>query len=432
MRLHCHKGLSTALVGDVFLTGPISSAADADVLSARNELRQCDVAFANLETLFHDFESPPMAESGGTYARSAPALIQELSWLGLSMLSAANNHAGDYGGGGLLTSLENLHDNGVIVAGAGRDLTAARRPAIVHHERGRVALIAATATFPRHIRATDDHGVSKPRPGISPLRYHLVFKVSAEQFDSLQTITRLLGLKPQACGERRSQLFRTYRLMEGYRFEIGDPVGSATRAYEPDLLALVDGVSEARARADLVIVSLHVHENLDGRPQMPPRFLREAARTLIDAGADAVVGHGPHVLRGIELYRGRPIFYSLGNFVFQTHAATDQPPDAYEAYGLRPDAGPEALRRAREQAGHTLRNRAECWRSMIVQIRWIGRAPRSIRIVPVELARSGAATGVPRRARRLAAQATLHELAALSADFGTMMTIHDDAAFVSL
>ena len=62
----------------------------------------------------------------------------------------------------------------------------------------------------------------------------------------------------------------------------------------------------------------------------PADFLRTFAHACIDAGADAILGHGPHELRGIELYKEKPIFYSLGNFIFQTETVSAQPADAYE------------------------------------------------------------------------------------------------------
>ena len=105
-------------------------------------------------------------------------------------------------------------------------------------------------------------------------------------------------------------------------------VGFTTYPYAYDLLdiarsaAVVDSV---RRLTDLLIVTfhggaegagaLHVAEAAESLSNEPRGDLRRWARAVIDAGADAVVGHGPHVLRGIEYYRRRPIAYSLGNFL---------------------------------------------------------------------------------------------------------------------
>lgn len=83
-------------------------------------------------------------------------------------------------------------------------------------------------------------------------------------------------------------------------------------------------VAEARRDADLVVVSMHGGaEGADRQhvPQGPEQFLgedrgdlRAFARAVIEAGADLVVGHGPHVVRGMEVVKGRLVAYSLGNF----------------------------------------------------------------------------------------------------------------------
>ncbi len=81
---------------------------------------------------------------------------------------------------------------------------------------------------------------------------------------------------------------------------------------DPRLEALLSTVAEARRASDLVIVSAHWGPNW-GRDPLPEHV--RAAHLLADAGADVVFGHSPHVVRGIELYRDRPILYSCGDYV---------------------------------------------------------------------------------------------------------------------
>ena len=85
-----------------------------------------------------------------------------------------------------------------------------------------------------------------------------------------------------------------------------------------------------------MIVSLHCHESGANR-SVPADFIPIFARAVIDAGADVFVGHGPHVLRGIEIYKGKPIFYSLSNFIFQNETLLRMPSDSYEQYALDDD-----------------------------------------------------------------------------------------------
>ena len=109
-----------------------------------------------------------------------------------------------------------------------------------------------------------------------------------------------------------------------------------TDALVRDVEALVSVVGEAKRQADLVIVGLHCHEGIQGRwnNEVPAEFMRPLAHTLIDAGAHGVVAHGPHMLRGVELYDGRPICYSLGNFIFNLEAISAFPLEVYEQQGM--------------------------------------------------------------------------------------------------
>ena len=82
---------------------------------------------------------------------------------------------------------------------------------------------------------------------------------------------------------------------------------------------------------------------------MPAEFIRAFAREMIDAGADLVAGHGPHLLRGLELYKGKPIFYSLGNFIGQNELVAKIPADGYERFRAAPDLKPGQVYQKRTQ-----------------------------------------------------------------------------------
>src|SRR6202000_3250242 len=90
-----------------------------------------------------------------------------------------------------------------------------------------------------------------------------------------------------------------------------------TTANGKDIAGMVRWVKEARGLADVVMVSLHAHEQMPESKELPAEFIPTFARAMIDAGADLVAGHGPHLMRGMEVYQGKPIFYSLGNFIGQ-------------------------------------------------------------------------------------------------------------------
>src|SRR4029077_2749697 len=109
-------------------------------------------------------------------------------------------------------------------------------------------------------------------------------------------------------------------------------------------------VRDAANRSDHVLVSLHAHEGTDDNWYSPrvASFVEEFSRRAIDAGATAVIGHGPHMLRGIEMYKGRPIFYSLGSLLMEFEAGGQvMTPEMYEAYGFEADALPSDLHMSR-------------------------------------------------------------------------------------
>ena len=115
------------------------------------------------------------------------------------------------------------------------------------------------------------------------------------------------------------------------------------------------------------------------------------AREMIDAGADLVVGHGPHLLRGLELYKGKPIFYSLGNFIGQNELVAKIPADGYERFRAEPDLTPGQVYQKRtqgDQAGFPADRRY--WESIVPTLAYEGGPKgrltlRSIELTPISL-----------------------------------------------
>ena len=133
-----------------------------------------------------------------------------------------------------------------------------------------------------------------------------------------------------------------------FKFKSANQAQVRTAPNAKDVAAMVRWVHEARGLADLVLVSLHAHEQL-GAKDVPAEFMGAFARAMIDAGADLVVGHGPHLLRGLELYKGKPIFYSLGNFIGQNELVAKIPADGYERFRAEPDLTPGQVYQKRTQ-----------------------------------------------------------------------------------
>ncbi|WP_338695972.1 CapA family protein [Streptomyces sp. Q6] len=269
---------------------------------------------------------------------------------------------------------------------------------------------------------------------MSPLRHSATLDVTAEQLDVLRAIDAetglrarraeargLLGIDPALPGPGRYTLY-------GARFRQADAPGMTTACDPGDLADLERWIAEARTRADVVLVSVHSHEP-GPTPEEPGEFLREFAHRAVDAGADVVAGHGPHFLRGVELYRGRPIFYSLGNIVSQIELADRLPAEDYANLpGLRQ---PTPGRYFDELSGHGRRLFAphrRYWRSLVPVLTFDDGELTAARLHPVDL---GFGAPVHRRGRpRLAGEAEAKEIltdvAELAAPYGTRVTAGAD------
>jgi poly-gamma-glutamate synthesis protein (capsule biosynthesis protein) len=166
----------------------------------------------------------------------------------------------------------------------------------------------------------------------------------------------------------------------------------------------------------------------DDRKDYPADFVVEFARACIDAGAHAIIGHGPHLVRGIEIYKQRPIFYSLGNFIFQNETVDRQPADFYEKYGLGPEhhvVEAYAKRSGNDSLGFAVN--PEVWSSVIAEWTLEDGRLAELTLHPIELgfAEPRHRRGWPRLTQQPDA---LRDLQRLSREFGTKLTIEAGTA----
>jgi poly-gamma-glutamate synthesis protein (capsule biosynthesis protein) len=421
--------ITFAFAGDAMPTRRISVHAEPAFLAVAELLRAADVSIANSETLYHEFEGYPVADSGlyGTYVATHPDVIDDLRWLGLDMVSTANNHCADYGERGLLANLDNLESRGLPSAGTGRSLTEAARPRYLPTARGTVALVAVTLTMPPgDHRAGEARGAVKARPGANVLRHAVTHEVPADAFQSLLALGAGLAAGPggglgrhfRRDGDTVTFLGRTFTRGDGYR---------TVAAINPfDLELNLRWIAEARLLADWVVVSAHCHESGVTRED-PPDFAVSFARQAVDAGADVVFGHGPHLDRGIEIYRGKPILYALGNFIIQNETIAQQPWDFTQRLGLPPTATTGDAYRARDARSRGgLAQDPIGLQSAVAAVEFRGGALAEIRLHPLDL---GLGTPQRRRAGRpmLAegetATAIIERFARLSARYGTEVEV---------
>jgi poly-gamma-glutamate synthesis protein (capsule biosynthesis protein) len=387
--------MTLALAGDAIITRRLSVFGEPEFMALRDLVQGATAAFVNLEILFHNFEPDiiPASASGGTYMQADPAIAEELVWMGFDMVSMANNHTGDYGVGGLRSTTRAVEAAGLVHAGTGENLAEARAPGYLETPGGRVALISAASTFPDGSRAGHQRKDVRGRPGLSPIRSDRVYQITQDQMDALMSYQE--GTGRSRGGGSRLRLF-------GETFQVGDDYRSLTTPHEGDLAEIVASVEEAKRQADFVIFSGHSHDS--GRTNnYPADFLVTLAHAVIDAGADIFLAHGPHVVRGIEIYKGKPIFYSLGDFVFQNETVPRQPADNYERYGLDPEAVAPDFFDARQRSGG-FPSRPQVWESFVAMVRFQDGELAGVELHPITL---GHGLDRPQRGRPLLATGDL-------------------------
>lgn len=314
-------------------------------------LRSADAALANLEAPVVDECGPPSGLKTGMYLRTPPSLLDDLTSVGFDCFATASNHTADFLWEGIESTMAALEERDIPYAGLGRCLETARSPAYLDTPSGRLGLVAATNELDPGTHAGQSVPWGTPRPGVAPLRTTPVYQVSHDQLDQLEAISEATGLEAIKSSVGVGDEDGQHMLLDvSDNQTIGfvatdDDAGVVRKLSRGDVEALVARVEQAAKRSDVTVASLHVHAGADGRTndETVPPFLEIAAHKCVEAGADAVVCHGPHVLRGIETFEGAPIFYSLGDFAMQYQTIPEYPAEMYATHGANPKTLPAAF-----------------------------------------------------------------------------------------
>jgi poly-gamma-glutamate capsule biosynthesis protein CapA/YwtB (metallophosphatase superfamily) len=268
--------LSITLTGQSMIRSDIRAHAPAAVPVIASLLKG-DVVFTNFETTILDVKKGQSPKDGRFL--SPPETLESLKTFGFNLLSLSNNHAWDLKVAGIQNTLEQVKRLNLAHAGTGNTIQEAAAPGYLHTPKGTVALIGIASGL------IEEGGAATPnRPGVNELR--------------------VAGNKPNP----------------------------------EDTQRILQSIRDARKQADIVIVYEHNHVfdkpfrtiMLEELPERlgPPDWLKKWTHAEVDAGADIIVMHGAPLLHGVEIYRDRPIFFDLGNFIFQappTELLLDEP-----------------------------------------------------------------------------------------------------------
>lgn len=343
------RPLRLSALGQALIKHDIRQDSYPDYHVLADHLARADVVFSNLETAINGPGAGPPTRDTEFFHATEPEVLNVLKDFHINLLATGNNHSFDLNTGGILTTLDAVAKGGFAHAGTGINVADAAKPAFISVPAGTVALVAmATGKIREGGAATDT------RPGVNEIR----------------------------------------------RAEDG-------RFNEEDEQRVLGAIRTAAARADIVIVYQHNHY---WEPDFAdtPAWLKTWAKRCIDAGAHGFVGHGAPILQGIEIYKGCPLLYGLGSFIF--HSRTDI--DHYQP---------------------------EVWDSAIIDLVFENGKVRRLDILPVALNEVGISTekhfetrGRPTLARGERARRILERLATISAPYGTNLVIENDRSYAVL
>jgi poly-gamma-glutamate capsule biosynthesis protein CapA/YwtB (metallophosphatase superfamily) len=429
------------LTGDAMIqTGAIARQNDPKFMGVVKAIRQGDAAFTNMGTeVYANHDTPPAATSGNTYMLADPSMLKELQWMGFNLFGAADNHANDFGTQGILDTIHVLRHDGAVFAGIGETLGEARGPAYLFTPHGRVALVSCTSTFLESSPAGDPRGDMRGRPGINPLRHSTTYDVDAATFAAITTAKTELKL---GAGRNASSQITTWPTIADaadkyspVTFRLSEKFAVVTKPDPADLAGITHSIREARAMSDYVVTSIHAHEGAPGDNTAPAEFLVDFAHAAIDAGSDVFVGHGPMQLRGIEIYKGKPIFYSLSTIFYQNGLVRVLPSDFYARYGLGSDALTSEAYAARGGPwtgdGPASSLSDPHYQSVVARVVFRHGRPALVILTPFTLTTGRRPDiGAPQLAEGAAATQILQSLQKLSEPYGTTISIQNGLGII--
>lgn len=280
------SGLTITLAGQSMIRSDVRATA-ASALPVMSSLLKGDVKFTNFEGVVAEPGQPndsvPETRPNGGWI-DTPETLASLQALGFNLVSLSNNHAWDLKAVGIQNTLREANKINLVHAGIGNTMDEAAAPGYLRTPNGTVALIAMASG-----EVAPGGAATATRPGVDELRVHQ-------------------GSEGRVAGTT------------------SDQYGLPLDRNEEDAQRIAQSIRNARKQADLVIMYQHNHvfekpfgtifsEELPER-LVPPAWIKKWTHEEIDAGADIVVMHGAPLLHGVEIYKGKPIFYDLGNFIF--------------------------------------------------------------------------------------------------------------------
>lgn len=419
-----------AAVGDVLMQEPMGTMISPEL---QRILRDADTTVGNKEHYVIDSRNWPHGH-GNNWAPKE--LAKDLADLGFDLLAPGE---GDGGVEGMKSSAYWYDQVGIKIAGQGPNLSTARMPVFQHLEKGRVALVSAFPVPDRGagsnatVAANRNGNAGADRFGLNPLRLTVWNVVTQPMLQQLKAMKEAIVARRNEADVARPMAFAAdppdrLTLFADQRYIVGPRPGEYR--YEMnrnDLEAQVLAMRNAKEYADFAMFTMHVHQNRHAfqaysQDHYPVDYLKDLTHTLVDNGMDMFVGHGNHTMQGIEIYKGRPIFYNLGNFAVQRFGADDSGPGTMTAIE-RGEAGDEWLQQYINLVAY------------IATSKYVDGALEEIRVYPVDLgvdraSRPWSKMSVPMTPSPELAARILADIQRYSEPFGTKMSVENGVGVI--
>lgn len=367
-------------------------------------IHSSDVRIVNLEVPILDKPVWCSSFSGFPPLSSKPFVVEDMRLFGFQACGCANNHTLDYGIEGMYSTMNILDQAHFLRAGIGRSLEEATMPTAIPTSEGDVAYIAASAVYYENdsSRAGYSHDGIPARPGMNGIRHLDECLVTSDEMKYIKdlayrTMVNAENEVEKACGYMADQDDEGKEDGIGETFTFGNvhfrtakSTGRFSSVNENDMARIERAVINAKRTHEYCIVSLHCHQFRARKEYEVDFYEEEFAHRVIDAGADAFLGTGTHLPKGIEIYKGKPIFYCLGNFVFQGGYCNERvSADFIETMGLSPElSGPEVYAKQNENITNSLDDGDIYFRAIVPRWELENGQLQKIELLPIYLNRT--------------------------------------------
>ena len=423
--------MKICITGDSILMRPLPEGYTG-MEAVKAHISQGDVRINNLEMVISDYDQFASTYCGGIWLTSPPQRLDDVLSYGFNCFGFANNHTMDFSYGGLENTLGELKKRDVPVCGAGMDIHQATAPAMVEADGEKVAVLCISSTCDDAARAGGPGKVIPGRPGLNMLRHSETFLVNAEHMKALEEIAAATHINGRINNSKAGGYTLTKPgifSLGNVDFKLSETEGKTSAPNPMDMERMEAAIRRASEEADYVVVCFHSHEIKGDDDEEPDFFIETFARSCIDWGASAVVGSGTHQIKAIELYKGKPIFYSIANFIFQVDQMVQVPLDHYEKFRIDPNKTIEEAEYIRSAGGtRGLETQFKNYKGLMPLLEFQGGELVSAKIKPVELGFYGekAYKGLPHEASKEVTEEIYQTLCRLSAPYGTKLDLLGD------